>query len=182
MLLLLGCFLVTGTALAGGWIIDPASSTLTFIPTYQEEPLPGVFKAFTGSLDFDPANPATGTMHVVVNISSADLGSDDLHEGMRTPEWFDTANFPSAEFDSNTIRRIANQQYAAEGTLTLKGITRKVTVPFTWQENGNTARMNGELDLSRTDFSIGAGEWSTDDEIGFNVHVRLNVAWRRRHE
>jgi polyisoprenoid-binding protein YceI len=181
-LLLLCCFLITGTAFASDWTIDPANSTLTFIPDYQEEPVPGEFKIFTGSLSFDPEDPVTGTLHVVVNISSADMGSEDLHEGMRTPEWFDTANYPKAEFVSNAIRHIENQQFAAEGTLTLKGVSRKVTVPFVWQENHSTAQMSGELDLSRKDFDIGTGEWLTDEQIGFKVHVQLNVMWRRQHE
>jgi len=180
-LLLICCFLFAGTALAGDWTIDPAGSTLTFIPTYQEEPVPGRFTAFSGSLVFDPADPATGKLHVVVDISSADFDSEDLKQGVRTAEWFDTANFPAAEFDSHAIHRIATQQFAAEGTLAMKGISRKITVPFTWEENSDIARMLGELDLSRTDFNIGTGEWSTDDQIGFRVHVRLDVVWRR-HE
>ena len=89
--------LSTGSVAGADWQMDSKASRLEFTASYQGEAAPGAFRDFSTRLRFDPVRPETGELHVVVNITSADMGSEDLHEGMRTAEWFDTARFAQAD-------------------------------------------------------------------------------------
>ncbi len=166
-------------ATAADWTMDKSASRLEFVSIYQGQPAPGVFRDFATRLQFDPAQPARGALEVDVTVTSVDMGSEDLHEGMRAPEWFDFARFPRAEFRSQQIRQVAPQRYEARGTLTIKGVQQQVTVPFAWSATGQTAVMAGELTLDRTRFGIGSGEWATPDPIGLEVKVKFKVMLRR---
>jgi polyisoprenoid-binding protein YceI len=179
LLCALALLLTAGAAHAANWQMDKTGSRLEFVSTYQGQPAPGVFRDFTTRLQFDPAQPARGKLEVDVAVTSVDMGSDDLHEGMRAPEWFDFARFPKAQFRSQQIKLIAPQRYEARGTLTLKGVQQEVTVPFAWDAKGQTAVMTGELTLNRTRFGIGTGEWATPDPIGLDVKVKFKVTLRR---
>lgn len=171
--------LTAGAAHAANWQMDKTASRLEFVSTYQDQPSPGRFRDFATRLQFDPAQPARGKLEVDVAVTSVDMGSEDLLEGMRAPEWFDFARFPKAEFRSQQIKRVAPQRYEARGTLTLKGVQQEVTVPFVWEAKGQTAEMTGELTLNRTRFGVGSGEWATADPIGLDVKVKFKVALRR---
>jgi len=166
-------------ATAGEWRMVPDQSRLEFIATYEREAAPGAFTEFDAYLRFDPQRPADGRLRVSVATTSADMGSAELYEGMATTEWFDMARFPKAEFISEDIRQTDKGRYAAHGSLRVKGIERKVTVPFAWMEKGDTATLTGEVTLDRSNFAIGTGEWATGDPIGLKVTVKYRVTLRR---
>ena len=168
-----------GATQAATWQMEKSASRLEFISIYQGQPAPGVFRDFVTRLQFDPAQLARGKLEVDVVVTSIDMGSEDLHEGVRAPEWFDFARFPKAEFRSQQIRQAGPQRFEARGMLTIKGIQQEVTVPFTWEAKGQTAVMTGELTLNRTRFGIGTGEWAAPDPIGLDVKVKFKVTLRR---
>lgn len=164
---------------AADWRMDAQDSRLMFTATYERAPAPGVFRRFDVRLRFDPQKPTGGRLHVTVDITSADMDSADVNEAIRQSEWFDTARFPQAEFESHDIRRRGPGEYRAHGRLRLKGVEREVVVPFTWREAGITAVMEGALTLDRTAFSIGSGEWASGETIGLDVQVRFKVTLRQ---
>ncbi len=155
----------------GDWRMIPEKSRLAFYPTWEGQPVEGVFHRFQVFLDLDPAHPGTGKLRVEVDVTSADLGSEDVNEAIAGPEWFDFAHFPKAVFVSERILR-KGRGYVAQGRLTLKGVTRPVSVPFALERG----RLRGRVVLRRTDFGIGSGEWAEDATIGFEVEVRYDVA------
>ena len=171
MLLLLG----TDAAFAADWRMDPAQSRLAFSASYQGEPVPGVFKRFDTRLRFDPMKPTDSRLEVTVKLPSADFGSGDINDAIREPEWFDFARFPEARFVSTDIRQTAPGRYVARGTLSLKGASQALAVPFTWKASGKSADMKGEMKLNRTTFGIGSGEWTSGDLIGLDVQVTFDV-------
>ncbi len=176
-ILMLGVVLggLASAAPAAEWRMDPAASRLELRASYQGEPVPAVFKEFDTRLRFDPRDPAGGRLEVRVKVPSIDFGSSDINEGVRAPEWLDLARFPEASFVSTDIQRVASDRYVARGVLRLKGATRTVAVPFSWQATGKSAVMKGELTLNRLSFGIGTGEWQAGDLIGLEVKVMFDV-------
>jgi polyisoprenoid-binding protein YceI len=172
-------FLVSGQALAADWRMDPAPSRLEFIATFEKNAAPGVFKDFDTRFRFDPDKPEAGKLDVTVRVTSADLKSSDVNRAIRGPEWFDFARFPQAQFHAEDIRRAAPGRYLARGTLTLKGVKKELELPFSWQESGNAATMEGELTVERLPFGIGMGEWANGNTIGLDVRVKFNVRLRK---
>ncbi len=166
-------------ALAGEWRVDPKASRLAFVATWEGTPFEGVFRRFDARILFDKAGPEIGRFEVTVDVTSADLDSEDLYEGMAGEEWFHFDRFPKARFVTTKIRALGNRRYEARGGLTLKGITRGIAFPFTWAESNGRAHMVGEARLRRTDFDIGTGEWSSGEEIGLDVRVLIDLTLER---
>ena len=170
--------LLTGSASAADWKMDPAGSKLEFVATFEKTPAPGEFKEFDARLRFDPDKPAGGSLDVTIKITSADMNIPDVNKEIRGKDWFDYAGFPQAEFHSTDLRR-DGKRYVARGTLTLKGVKQPVEVPFTWTAARGGAVMEGELLLSRGAFGIGLGEWKATDTIGADVKVKFKVKLRK---
>ncbi len=165
---------------AATWSVDPAASAITFTATFEGAPFGGNLGEVTGSVAFDPAHPDAGHFDVSVDLRRADTGSQDLNDGMALPAWFDLSRHPTARFVSDTVTLTAPGHYATSGTLTLKGISRNLTLPFSFAADGQTAQIHGTTTLRRTDFNIGAGEWATDDAIGLDVTLEAAVTLRQR--
>jgi polyisoprenoid-binding protein YceI len=182
MRFLFACLLLAWASLAQGaeWKLLPASR-LEFTATYQGQPVPGVFRRFSVVLAFDPQQPVGSKLEVGISIPDADMLSADINEAVRGPEWFDGGHFPVARFVSEEIVARGPGRYLARGTLNLKGVTRRVAVPFTWTQAGNGgAAMDGRLVLRRTDFNIGSGAWAKDETIGMEVGVTFGLKLQRK--
>ncbi|GAA0694429.1 YceI family protein [Marinobacterium maritimum] len=173
--------LLSSPARAIQWHMDPDSSRLMFEASYQGEPVPGEFRHFQARLTLDPRRTDNAELDVRVDMQSTDLGSSELDEGAATAEWLDITRYPQAEFHSQQIRQVDETQYIATGTLSLKGVERKIELPFRFQEEGQVALMSGEALMQRSWFNIGTGEWSTDEFIGFDVTLSFEVKWQREH-
>jgi len=165
-------------AQATDWTMDAGKSRLEFTATFERTAAPGVFKQFDARLRFDPDEPAEGRLDVTIVVNSADMNSADVNKAISGAEWFDFARFPRAEFHAEDIRRTDAGRYLARGSLDLKGVRRRVEVPFTWTGSGNAARIEGELVVRRGDFGIGTGEWAATNIIGADVKIRFSVGLR----
>lgn len=177
--LLLGLLVSNAPLQAATWSVDPDASTITFTATFEGTPFGGNLGKITGTVVFEPAHPEAGHFDVNIDLRHADTGSQDLNDGMTLPAWFDLTRHPTAHFVSDTVTLTAPGNYATSGTLTLKGVSRRVTLPFTFEADGPTARIHGNTTLRRTDFKIGEGEWATGDAIGLDVKLEAAVTLRR---
>jgi polyisoprenoid-binding protein YceI len=168
-------FAAAPPAQAADWTMDAGSSRLEFAATYEGNSAPGVFREFDTRMRFDVDKPAGGQLDVTIVVKSADMKSADIDKAISGAEWFDFDRFPQAEFHATDIRRTDDRRYLARGTLSLKGVTKPVAVPFTWTETGDTAQMDGEFSVERGDFGIGTGEWAATNVIGPHVKVKFSV-------
>jgi polyisoprenoid-binding protein YceI len=165
-------------AQAADWTMDADKSRLEFTATFERTVAPGTFRQFDVRMHFDHDKPVDGRLDVVIVVSSADMNSADVNKAISGAEWFDFARFPRAEFHAKDIRRTEAGRYLARGTLDLKGVQRRVEVPFTWTGTGTAARIEGELVVRRGDFGIGTGEWAATNIIGADVKIRFSVGLR----
>jgi polyisoprenoid-binding protein YceI len=148
---------------------------LGFTATWEGTPFHGVFHRFVARIAFDPADLEGSRFDVEVDVTSADTRSSDRDEGLSDPEWFDYARHPKATFVSQSYRALGDDRYEATGTLTIKGIAREITFPFSWEPHGDGVRLRGETKLVRTDFDVGVGEWSAGDVVGLEVDVHVDL-------
>jgi polyisoprenoid-binding protein YceI len=170
--------LEVGSAWAGNWEIVAERSRLGFTATFQGAEFEGEFHRYEADLTFDPADLEHSRFEVTVDVTSADTGSSDLNEGMALPEWFDFKRHARAAFVTSAIRRVGDSRYEALGALTIKGVRREVSLPFTWVRSGNHATIEGKTMLRRTDFNLGEGEWASDDALGLDVQVWARLSLR----
>jgi len=86
-----------------------------------------------------------------------------------------TKNILSPAFAPRRYARWGGDRYEAHGALSIKGISKQITLPFTLTQKESQAHMRGEVTVKRTDFNIGAGEWATDPAIGYDVKVIVDL-------
>jgi len=166
---------VLSPARAANWVSDAADSRLEFFVSYEGAEAAGEFLEFDVQLELAPRNTQESKLLVEVNVASATMHSADLDEAIAAPEWFDVQNFPMAEFRSDQIVPEGPDRYRADGTVTIRGVSKLVSVPIRWQQDDGLTAIGGELVLSRMDYGIGAGEWANDDLIAHAVRVRFDI-------
>src|SRR6267378_2165056 len=178
--ILAALILAAAPAQAAQWQVDAAKSKLGFVLTWDREPFRAAFKKWSASIDFDPADLAHAKAEVTIDIAS--LASEDpKNDRYRNgPNGLDAMHFPQARFVTKSIREVAPNHYEATADLSIRGITKEVTLPFTLTIAGVAAHMTGELTLSRVDFGVGLGrtfgiDWSSERTVSHAVKVTIDL-------
>lgn len=166
------------SAEAKPWVTDYSVSHIGFTGKQGGEVFEGGFKKFEASIDFDMAHPETSKISVSIDIASAYAGSSDRDTYLPQSDWFNTAKFPKAEFVTTAIKPGQSSCYEASGTLTIKGITKPVTLPFCLKQEGDHMRAHGELTLQRNEFSVGVGQWAGEGTVANLVVVSVEIVAR----
>jgi len=150
--------IIAAPALAGDYVQAPGSS-LTFAGSYQGEGFSGRFPGFTTRLSFDPKRLATAKLDVAIPLATATTGNPDYDGELRGRIFFDAVRFPQARFSATKFRAIGGNRYAADGQLSLHGVSKPVTLTFTWTP-GAKPILSGKAIVKRLAFGIGSGEWA----------------------
>ncbi|MGH8388244.1 MAG: YceI family protein [Pseudomonas sp.] len=154
--------------------VNPTASTISFTYNQMGSKVYGTFKTFEGALDFDTAHPEKARAELTIDLDSIDVEDNDAKTELPKPAWFDTATYPKAIFESTRVRELGSNRYSITGKLTLKGITRDVTVPVLLKAENTIGIFDGELQLKRSDFKIGAGEWA-DSVVSDDINIRFRI-------
>jgi polyisoprenoid-binding protein YceI len=164
-----------GPAWAKPWIIDYAHSRIGFSGMQGDMAFQGAFKSFKADVDFDPAHPETGKIAATIAIAGVSTGDGQRDALLPQSNWFDVDKFPQAQFVSSYIRKTGADSYAAQGALTIKGITKQIILPFTLKQEGDHWRALGKTALIRNDFHIGIGQWADPQTVGPKVNVTVDL-------
>ena len=157
------------------YAVDPASSRLSFTGAFDGRPFTGVFRNWTAQIDFDPAHLEASRVKVVVQTGSVSAGTPEYDKTLAETAWFNVRQFPTAVFVAKTFSKTGPNSYMARGDLTLRNVTRPVNLAFTLQPAGALTRMKGELTLDRTQYGIGAGDFSGDRPLAKAVRVNVDL-------
>jgi polyisoprenoid-binding protein YceI len=166
-------------AVAVPWKLDAGKSQLGFSGTQTGVPFKGRFTRFNAQIDFDPDHPETSHVSVVIDLASAATGDAQRDGALPGNDWFDIGQFPQAKFVSTAIRKTGAVSYAATGTLSLRGVTKPVVLPFTLAIAGTVAHAKGHLNLMRTSFGVGQGNWSSGQWVALDVGVDVDIVATR---
>jgi polyisoprenoid-binding protein YceI len=166
---------VSVSAHAATWTIDTANSHLGFTGSENGTPFNGSFGKFAGTIIFDPTNPATGHANVTIQTGSATTGDQQKDGALPGSDWFAVDKYPQAHFVATSVKANGPGAYEAEGTLTIRGITRPMMLPFTLAITNDRAKADGTAQLIRTNFGIGQGAWSTAQYVALQVSVRFDI-------
>ena len=156
------------------------------------ESITGTATGIGGQVSFDPASPESTTGRITLDTSSLTVGNPIMAEHLRSEKWLDVAKHPTIVFEALALQNVRQQgaQLVAEirGTLTVKGITKEVTVPvsFTYLADKLGARVGdpkvqGDLlvlrttfSINRSDFGIQAGQMT--DNVSETINLSLSIA------
>ena len=159
------------------WSLDKGS-TLGFATTWSGQPINGQFRAWTADIRFSPDDLEHSSVSVSIDPASATTGDAQRDSTLPTEDWLNVPKFPKAEFKATGFRR-SGAAYAADGTLTLKGVTKPVRLVFTLKISGDRATAQGKATLDRTAFGVGQGDMGGTDQIPAGVDVTFSLAAHR---
>lgn len=160
-------------ALAADYV-QADGSTLAFATKYDGEVFTGTFPGFSTRLSFDPADLSSSKLDVTIPLAGADTGNDDRDGTLRGADFFNVAKFARAHYSATKFRSLGDDRYAADGTLELRGVSKPVTLTFTWTP-GAAPVLAGKATVKRLDFGVGDGDWADTDAIPNEVAVSTRV-------
>lgn len=155
--------------LTGTYTIDPSHTRIGFVSRYaMVTKVRGAFNEFEGTAVLDGADPTRSTASVTIQAASIDTRNAQRDEHLRNNDFLATDEFPTITFVSTGVRQDGDT-FELTGHLTVKDVTRSVSIPFSY-DGGATdpfgnARVGfeGSVALSRKDFGI---TWNAALETG----------------
>ena len=158
------------------WTVDKAASKLGFSTSVSGAALNGAFRSWDAVIHFDPNDLAHSDVAVTVDIASAATGNGDADASLPDQDWLWTSHFPRATFVAKSFRATGPGRYEAAGVLTVRGVAKPLTLPFTLAITGRAAKMNAQVALNRLAFGVGQGEWKATDTVPATVSVNVALA------
>ena len=160
-------------AVAADYVQAPGS-TLAFAGKYQGEVFVGRFPGFSTRLSFDPRKLDASRLEVTIPMATATTRNADYDGQMRGTAFFDATKFPQATYVATKFRALGGNRYAADGTLTLRGASKPVTLTFEWTQGANPV-LFGRAAVQRLDFGVGGGQWADTGLIPNAIAVSTRV-------
>lgn len=135
------------------------------------------FNKTTGKIVFD-REAKTGSVDIVIDTKSVDTGFPLFNEHIQGADFLDTATYPTATFKSTAVRFDGDAPAAIEGNLTIKGVTRPVTLAVTSFKavphpmlKKDALGANATTKISRTQFNAGKYAPTVGDEVTIDIAV-----------
>ncbi len=171
---------------AGTWVIDPSHSEIGFTARHlMVSKVRGSFDKFSGTLtvadDFTKSS-----VEASIEASSVNTRDENRDNHLRTNDFFSIEEFPTWTFASTGVRSGGKSDYQVDGNLTIKGVTKPVTLELEvlgvnkdpW---GNTkVGFSASTKINRKDWGI---EWNAPLEAGgflvgddVNIHLEIQAA------
>lgn len=159
------------------------------------EAINGSASGITGTVTFDPANPAATKGKIVVDAASLQVPNSMMKDHMHGAQWMDVANHKEVTFEAKALKNVktAGDKTTADavGTFTLKGVTKEITVPvtLTYLKDKLGARSNGQMQgdllviranfaINRTDYGINPK--APTDKVAETIDLTLSIAAPRK--
>jgi polyisoprenoid-binding protein YceI len=160
---------------AGHYTQARGAGSLTFSFMQAGAENHGSFRQFATAMNYDPQNPAAGSLEVTVQTASLDTQDKDRNDMIAGADLLDVKKYPTATYVAKSFAKTAAGGLEAVGKLTLRGVTRDLRVPLTLRATANGYELSGEVTLKRLDFGIGQGELQSTEWVGNEVRLQYKV-------
>lgn len=130
----------------------------------------GSFSGLKGSIQFDPNKLSTASFNVSVDVNTVSTGIDARDSHLKKEEYFNAEKYSIINFTSTGVKK-DNQGYIITGLLTIKGVSKTESFPFTVESQNGGLLFTGSFSINRKDFGVGDGS----AVLGSNVDINLKV-------
>ena len=134
----------------------------------------GHFRDFNADITYDASDPARSVVRWRVRVASVDTGERDRDRSIQGPDYFAAAQFPELTFTSRTVRADGDRRLNVTGDLSIRGVTRSVTVPVVIDQQNGRRMFTTDFELDRYDFNVRGGSVMSR-LIGRTVRVHLSA-------
>jgi len=152
------------------WTIDPTHSIAEFAVKHLViTTVKGRFRDLEGKLEIDQANPENSSVRANIQVASIDTNLADRDAHLRSDDFFNAEQYPLITFQSTRLERINDEHYKVHGDLTIRDVTRPVTLDTEFEGEiddpwGNhRAALTATTQISRKEFGV---KWNQALETG----------------
>jgi polyisoprenoid-binding protein YceI len=182
-LALLALVSVLPAAAATTYSVDVAHSDVGFTIRHFVSQVRGRFDQFSGTIVRDEADPGKSTVEFRIQATSINTNQPDRDKDLRSPNFFDVATHPEIVFKSRSVEAVTADEYRVTGDLTMRGITKVVTLPVRFEGEmkdawgGVRAGFSTAITLDRKEFGINwnkvldSGGVMLGDEVGVSISL-----------
>jgi polyisoprenoid-binding protein YceI len=156
--------------LTGDYQLDPAHTRIGFVARHaMVTKVRGTFKDFDATVHLDAADPSRSSARLTLKVDSIDTGQEQRDAHLRNADFFDVPNHPEIVFESTSVEKLTDAEFRLTGDLTIKGVTKPVTVDFEYIGSakdpfGNMrAGFEGKATVNRKDWGL---SWNAALETG----------------
>ncbi len=174
-LLFAAVFAFVSPALAADWTINPAKSSITFSGAHAGKNFTGVFLKWSGQIRLDAAKLADAKAVILIDLASAQTGNKMYDGTLPQDDWFSIKTNRQARFETSSIKATTTGSYVAQGTLSMRGVSVPVTLPFTLVISGKQAVMEGKASLKRMAFGIGKSSDASGEWVSLDIPLKIKV-------
>lgn len=170
--------------LTGTYNLDPAHTRLGFVARHaMVTKVRGQFTDFSGTLNIDADDPTRSSAEVTIQADSVATGNPDRDNHLRNNDFFDAPAYPTWTFKSTKAEQVDDETYRLTGDLTIKGVTKPITLDFEFTGAakdpwGNTRLgFEGRTTINRKDWGVEfnvaleAGGVLVSDKITIEIDV-----------
>ncbi|HSB18652.1 MAG TPA: YceI family protein [Anaeromyxobacteraceae bacterium] len=157
-------------ALAADWNIDPAHTQTSFAVRHLViSTVRGEFGKTSGTIHLDDSDLTRSSVEATIDAATVSTRNPDRDAHLRSPDFFDVARYPTVTFRSTKVEKAAAGALEVTGDLTLRGVTRPVTLhvalsPEVKGMGGETRRgFSATTRINRQDYGL---RWSKMVEAG----------------
>jgi polyisoprenoid-binding protein YceI len=173
----------TDTGAKTVWTIDPSHSGASFTVRHMFTKVRGRFTDLSGTIETDGDSFTDGRVSVEINADSIDTNDAQRDAHLRTNDFFGTGENPSITFRSTSVTPRSDNQFMIHGDLTIRGVTRPVTLEAEYEGGGKTpfgtevASWTARTEIDRKDFDL---TWNAPLEaggflVGDDVKIELDI-------
>jgi polyisoprenoid-binding protein YceI len=145
----------------GEFAIDAVHSTVLFKCKHLNTSWSfGRFNDIQGSFQIDAKDPSKSRVEVTIRAESIDTGNKQRDDHLRSPDFFDVKQFPTATFTSKKVTPKGGKEFSVAGDLMIHGKTKPVTIEMEYTGStehpkaGRVAGFFGTLKIKRLDYGI----------------------------
>jgi len=175
-------FLAAATASAqdAKFVKDGAHSEINFVAESRLLDAHGFWERWDADITFDPAAWDKASVQLVIDAGSVNtrVASRDKH--LRSKDFFHVDSFPRITFVSKIVNRVGDTKLNLTGDLTIRGVTRPVTIPATlvfWDDKSQMGRVKGQFTIVRSEYGVSYN--SMLNPIADEVLVTFNITFRK---
>jgi len=173
----------TAQAAPAKWDLDTAHSGIYFDAKHIFSIVRGHFDDYSATLNIDTDNIANSSCSVTVQTKSITTYNRKRDTHLRSAELFDTGKHPTMTFTSTKIIPKGGNRYIIEGNLTIRGITKKISAPFTFhgvkpnpfKKTEMVSGFTTQFTINRLDFKVGDGTFFNMGVIDKEVDVTISI-------
>lgn len=172
---------------SGAYSMDKAHSFIGFKVRHMGLiEVPGFFRDFTGSVNFDAKDMTKSTVEFTAKATSVDTGVGARDNHLRSKDFFEVEKFPDITFKSTKVAK-KGKMWMVTGDFTMKGVTKSITFPFDivgWvdatDKAGAKMGIAAETTINRRDYGINYGQnlpsgvAALSDEVKIVLQVEAN--------